>query len=85
MQLSVDCSDRVVCEHIATALDPSSLHRRRNILLRSGGLFVVTLAKWKGGSGMAVITRAPHQKISSESNLLRPEILLPMGCVKFGK
>ena len=52
MQLSVDCSDRVVCEHIATALDPSSLHRRRNILLRSGGLFVVTLAKWKGGSGM---------------------------------
>ena len=62
LQLSGDCSDRVVCEHISTALDPSSLHRRRNILLRSGGLFVVTLAKWKGGSGMAVITRAPHQK-----------------------
>ena len=56
MQLSDDCSNRVVCEHISTVLDPSSLHRRRNILLRSGGLFVVTLAKWKGGSGMTVIT-----------------------------
>ena len=68
LQLSDDCSDRMVCEHISTALDPSSLHRRRNILLRSGGLFVVTLAKWKGGSGMTVITRASHQNISSESH-----------------
>ena len=63
MQLSDDCSDRVVCEHISTALDPSSLHRRRNILLRSGGLFVVTLAKWKGGSGM---DGSDHTSLSSK-------------------
>ena len=54
LQLSAECSDRVVCEHISTALDPSSSHQRRNILLRSGGLFLVTLAKWKGGSGMII-------------------------------
>ena len=64
LQLSVDCSDRVVCEHISAALDPSSLHRpRRNILLRSGGLFVVTLAKWKSGSGM---DGSDHTSLSSK-------------------
>ena len=47
----------MVCEHISATLEPSSsssaAFRRRNILFRSGGLFLVTLAKWKGGAGMA--------------------------------
>ena len=43
-QMSTDCSDRAVCEHI-------SAHPKRNMLLRSGGLFLVTLAKWKKGGG----------------------------------
>ena len=69
MQLSGDCSDRAVCEHISTALDPpSSPHRRRNILLRSGGLFLVTLAKWKGGSG--TVDGEDHKNFVYHSNII---------------